>query len=290
MKTFRAALVLLLFCLLAFRIQAQEGKLLRTQLFIIPTEKFSGAAGYTFRIAADSEERIAFCACSRPFVYLFDKGGNQIDSVRLPDDKCVRALEFDENDRLLIMDNDETRIFRYDLKRRQLETLPYQKPEDWFKTLNHYYRAFELSSIPTYYSNNDYLQDFYFTRFTHSYNLYLSYDNGHIYQVHYNLIRKIQGKTSFSNSRKEDIWLSDNITPKSKLLLVDDNRKSVVYYDRFYNLIYENTVSGQVYVNAALGAGSEPARFDYCTNINQQKIFGISAFNKRGITISSWTR
>jgi len=288
MNLFRTALCLASLCLLTLKTSAQEGRLSKMQLFVIPTEKFAGASGYTFRIAADASERIAFCACSKPYVYIFDKGGVQLDSVRLPDDKCVRALEFDENDRLLIMDNDETRIFRYDLVRRQLETIPYQKPEDWYKTINHYYRAFDLASIPTYYSNNDYLQDFYFTRFNYSYNLFLNYLNGHIYQVHYNFIKRIPGKTSYSNISKEDIWLCENIAPKCKLLLVNDERKSVVYYDRFYNLIYENTVSGLVVVNAALGAGSEPARFDYCTNVNQDKIFGVSAFNKKGITISSW--
>jgi hypothetical protein len=88
--------------------------------------------------------------------------------------------------------------------------------------------------------------------------------------------------------KKEDVWLSDNLTPKSKILLVNDDAKSVLYYDRFYNLIYENTTNGKTVVNAALVTNSEPARFDYCTNIKQEKIFGISGFNKRSITISSW--
>ena len=69
---------------------------------------------------------------------------------------------------------------------------------------------------------------------------------------------------------------------------MDDENKSIVYYDRFYNLIYENFNSGKLTVNAALGANSEPARFDYCTNIQQNKIFGISGFNKKSISISSW--
>jgi hypothetical protein len=53
-------------------------------------------------------------------------------------------------------------------------------------------------------------------------------------------------------------------------------------------LIYENFNTEKLTVNAALGANSEPARFDYCTNIQQNKIFGISGFNKKSISISSW--
>jgi len=279
-------LLLLLLCPVI--VHAQEGRMIKTELFTIPSEKVEGAAGYTFKIAADSKENIAFNACSRPMIYIYNNMGLEIDSIKLPTEKCVRALEYDEYDNLLIMDNNEQSIYRYNPKYKKLETLPYGKPEDWFNLLNHYYKNFELPSIPTYYSNNDYLQDFYFTRFSHSYNLYLNYKNGFIYQAHYNFVKKINNHKSYANMKKEDVWLSDNITPKAKVLLVSDENKSIVYYDRFYNLIYENTTTGSVVVNAALGSGSEPARFDYCTNIKQDKIFGISGFNKRSITISSW--
>lgn len=284
----KKAITLLVTTLYVLVSNAQEGRLYRTELFTIPTEKVEGAAGYSFKVAADSKENIAFNACSRPYVYIFNNSGLQIDSIKLPTEKCVRSLEFDEYDNLLIMDNDEQHIYRYDFKYKKLETLPYAKPEDWFNLLNHYYKHFEIPSIPTYYSNNDYLQDFYFTRFAYSYNLYLNYKNGFIYQAHYNFIKKINNHKTYANLKKEDMWLSDNITPKSKILFVNDDNHSVLYYDRFYNLIYENTVEGKVIVNAALEANSEPARFDYCTNIKQEKIFGISGFNKRSITISSW--
>lgn len=288
MKTHLPFPVLVLLLLFPIALAAQEGRLTKTELFSIPTEKVEGASGYTFKVAADSKENIAFNACSRPYVYIFDKSGYQIDSIRLPNDKCVRALEYDEYDNLLIMDNNEQQIYRYNPQYKKLETLPYGKPEDWFNLLNHYYKNFELPSIPTYYSNNDYLQDFYFTRFTYSYNLFLNYKNGFIYQAHYNFVKKFNNHKTYANMKKEDVWLSDNITPKAKLLLVNDDNKSMIYYDRFYNLIYENTTTGAVIVNPALGSGSEPARFDYCTNIKQEKIFGISGFNKRAITISMW--
>ena len=197
-------------------------------------------------------------------------------------------MEYDEYDNLLIMDNDETKIFRYNSQTKKLETLAYNKPEDWYNLLNHYYKNFEIPTIPTFYSNNDYLQDFYFTRFNYSYNLYLNYKNGFIYQAHYNFIKKINNHKSYANLKRENYWFSDNVTPKSKLLLVNDEQKAVVYYDRFYNLIYENFTTNKLVVNAALEANSEPARFDYCTNIKQDKIFGISGFNKKNIVISSW--
>ena len=284
----KKSICLLLLLLIVIKASAQEGRLIRTELFTIPTEKVEGASGYSFKIAVDSKERIAFNACSRQYVYFFTSDGVQVDSVKLPNDKCVRSMEFDEYDDLIIMDNNETAIYKYSTQYKKLESIPYTKPEDWFKQLNHYYKLFELPSIPTYYSNNDYLQDFYFTRFPYSYNLYLNYKNGFIYQAHYNYIKKINNHTTYANMKKEDVWLSDNLTPKSKILLINDDSKSVLYYDRFYNLIYENTTNNKTVVNAALAANSEPARFDYCTNIKQEKVFGISGFNKRSITISSW--
>jgi hypothetical protein len=44
-----------------------------------------------------------------------------------------------------------------------------------------------------------------------------------------------------------------------------------------------------LFVNPALGTNSEPARFDYCTNIKQNKVYGIGGFNKKAIQISSWS-
>ena len=268
---------------------AQEGKLLRTELFTIPTSKFnSSASGYSFKIAVDSKEKIAFNACSLPFIYFFNDKGEQVDSVKLPFNSCIRSLEFDEADNLLIMDNDELSIYKYNTQLHQLTTHPYQKPEDWFKMINHYFLAFDISTIPTYYSNNDYLQDFYFTRFNYSYNLFLNYKNGYIYQCHYNFIKKIENHKMYSNQKKENYWLSDNISIRSKILRIDDDNKSVYYYDRFYNIIYENYSNGILKVTAALEPNSEAARFDYSTNRQQTRIFGISAFNRQSIVISSW--
>lgn len=258
-------------------------------MFSIPTSKFNHAStGYSFKIAVDSKENLAFNACSLPFVFLFNSQGEQIDSIKLPFNTCVRNMEFNEQDNLLIMDNDELSIYEYDRENKHLESHPYQKPEDWFKMINHYYKAFELSTIPTYYSNNDYLQDFYFTRFNYSFNLFIDYKSGYIYQCHYNFIKKIPNHKMYTNLKKENYWLSDNISIRSKILRLDDDNKSVYYYDRFYNIIYENFNNGKIFVNPALEPNSEAARFDYSTSIKQDKIFGISAFNKQSIVISIW--
>jgi hypothetical protein len=267
---------------------AQEGRLYRKDLFTIPTSKFINAAGYSFKVAVDSRENIAFNACSKPMVYIYDSTGRQTDSIALSFSTCIRNMEYDEDDNLLIMDNDELNIYRYSSRTRKLEALPYKKPEDWFRLLNHYYKNFDLSTIPTYYSNNDYLQDFYNTRFNYSYNLFLNHKDGFIYQCHYNFLKKITNHKMYVNLKKENYWLSDNISIRSKLLRIDDEKKTAFYYDRFYNLIYEDFNEGRIVVNAALTPNSEAARFDYSTNTAQEKIWGISSFNKKEIVISVW--
>jgi hypothetical protein len=280
--------LLLLLSALNCAAYAQDGKLVRFELFSIPTSKFTNAAGYNFKIAVDSKERIAFNACSNPMVFIYDSTGVQVDSITLGFSTCVRNMEFDEDDNLLIMDNDELNIYRYSFKYRKLETHVYQKPEDWFRLLNKYYKAFEIATIPTYYSNNDYLQDFYNTRFNYSYNLFLNQENGYIYQCHYNFIKKIPNHKMYTNLKKDNYWISDNISIRTKVLMVNDEKKAAYYYDRFYNIIYEEFGTGKVVVNPALTPNSEAARFDYSTNIKQKKIWGISSFNKKQIMISCW--
>lgn len=280
--------LVLLLCCSTLLGRAEEGRMIRNELFSIPSSLFEQSSGFSFKIAADSKENIAFNACSRPTVYFYHIDGTVYDSIRIPAKQCIRQMEFDEYDNLLIMDNNEQSIYRYNQETRQLETIEYNKPEDWFRLLNHYYRYFEIQSIPTFYSNNDFLQDFYSTRFAYSYNLFMNYHNGFIYQAHYNFLKKINNKKTYVNLKKEDYWFSDNLTPKAKILLVNDDQRSVVYYDRFYNLIYENCNTGKVTVNPALNANSEPARFDYTSGIKQEKIYGISNFNRKEITISSW--
>lgn len=107
---------LFILCLTFSCANAQEGKLFKTNLFEIPTDKFEQSSGFTFKIACDSKENIAFNACSLPYVYLYNNTGVQFDSIKLPTTKCIRNMEFDEYDNLLMMDNDETNIYRYNIE------------------------------------------------------------------------------------------------------------------------------------------------------------------------------
>ena len=92
----------------------------------------------------------------------------------------------------------------------------------------------------------------------------------------------------YTNTGKKNYWLSDNISVRSKLLKIDDEKRSAIYYDRFYNLIYENFNTGLVVVTPGLAPNSEAARFDFSTNQKQDFIYGISSFNKSEIVISRW--
>jgi hypothetical protein len=261
----------------------------KSDLFSIPDRYIHGTNTYSFKIAVDEKEIIAFNSCSRPVIYFFSNKGEALDSLKVPFEGCIRNMEFDEYDNLLILDNAETAMCRYYRDTKRVETMKYTKPEDWYNQLNHFYRNFELPSIPTNYYNKAYTQDFFDSRFVYNYNLYLNFHDGFIYQGFYNIIKKINNHRTYMGAKKEDIWVSDQVSIRSKLLLIDETKKTVVYYDRFYNLIYEDFQNNIVYPVTCVAVTSDPARFDYAVNKKQQKIFGISAFDKSGVVISTWT-
>jgi hypothetical protein len=261
----------------------------KADLFTIPKELIAGSNTYSFKIAVDEQEIIAFNSCSKPLIYFFSNKGEITDSIKVPFDGCIRMMEFDEFDNLLLMDNSETIIVRYYRDQKRIEKIKYNKPEDWYNELNHFYRNFELPSIPTNYYNKQYTQDFFESRFDYNYNLYLNYKNGLIYQGFYNIIKRITNHKTYLGATKEDIWVSDMVSIRSKILLINDSSKTAVYYDRFYNLIYEDFKNNIVVPTTCIPVNAEPARFDYSVNKKQDKIFGISAFDKYGITISTWT-
>ncbi|MEP7170665.1 MAG: hypothetical protein ABI855_14940, partial [Bacteroidota bacterium] len=159
---------------------------MKRDLYDLNTKRIIGEGQFNFKIAVDKDETIAIGSCTQPLIFFVNSSGKVSDSLKLPFTSCIRNLEFDEYDNLLIMDNDEEHIYKYERKTRKLGTFPYNKPEDWFTLINHYYKYFEISSIPTFYINKDYLQDSYYTRFNYSYNLWLNYSNGYIYQSAYN--------------------------------------------------------------------------------------------------------
>ncbi|HNQ11582.1 MAG TPA: hypothetical protein PKH65_07320 [Bacteroidia bacterium] len=266
----------------------ESSPFIKKKLFDIPTSMIQGTSAYTFKVAVNTKEEIAFYSCTKPIVYIFSLEGTLKDSIPLPFSNCIRMMEYDAQDYLLIMDNDEKYIYRYYADSKRLDRIDYKIPDDWFKQLNHYFRHFEIPSIPTYYYNKDYTQDFYSSRFQYHYNLFLNHQNGFIYQCAYNYIKKINNHKTYTGAKKEDLWVSDYISIRSKMLLIDDVRKIAVYYDRFYNIIYEDFKNGIVIPVPGVDANSEPARFDYTVNKNQDQIYGISSFNRNNIEISVW--
>jgi hypothetical protein len=247
-----------------------------------------GDGHFNFKMAVSSDEVIAFNSCNRPIVY-FIKGGMIKDSLVLEYQGCVRSMEFDEHDNLLIMDNEETTIYKYDHRTLDLYKIPYNKPEDWYILQNHWYKFFEIGSVPTFYNNREYLQDFYYTRFDYSYNLYLNYNNGYIYQYAYNFIRKVGNRKTYKALKKDDLWFSDRLSNKCKMLLIDLDNEIAVYYNRALVLLYEDFNKEIVLEYPCKVTNGEAVQLDFAVNKKQNKIWGVSDFNSERIIFSEWT-
>ncbi len=280
-----------LFCLLVsvlFGASPIHAQLVKEELFSVPRNLIMGDGQFNFKIAVNSEEVIAFNSCNRPVVY-FIRNGKVTDSLKLEYKGCIRNMEFDENDNLLIMDNEEKTIYRYSYRNFAMEKLPYNKPEDWFIMQNHWYKFFEIGSVPTFYNNREYLQDFYYTRFDYSYNLYLNYSNGYIYQYAYNFIRKVGNRKTYLALKKDDLWFSDRLSNKCKMLLIDLDRQVVVYYNRALILIYEDFKNVRILEYSSPVPNSEPVQLDYATNKSQKKIWGISSYSATKINFAAYS-
>ncbi|MBK7971674.1 MAG: hypothetical protein IPK08_23545 [Bacteroidetes bacterium] len=280
-----------LFCLLVsvlFGASSINAQLVKEELFSVPRNLIMGDGQFNFKIAVNSEEVIAFNSCNRPVVY-FIRNGKVTDSLKLEYKGCIRNMEFDENDNLLIMDNEEKTIYRYSYRNFAMEKLPYNKPEDWFIMQNHWYKFFEIGSVPTFYNNREYLQDFYYTRFDYSYNLYLNYSNGYIYQYAYNFIRKVGNRKTYLALKKDDLWFSDRLSNKCKMLLIDLDRQVVVYYNRALILIYEDFKNEKILEYSSPVPNSEPVQLDYATNKSQKKIWGISSYTGDKINFAAYS-
>ncbi|MBK6643957.1 MAG: hypothetical protein IPG39_23385 [Bacteroidetes bacterium] len=265
-----------------------NAQLVKEELFSVPRNLIMGDGQFNFKIAVNSEEVIAFNSCNRPIVY-FIRNGKVTDSLKLEYKGCIRNMEFDENDNLLIMDNEEKTIYRYSYRNFAMEKLPYNKPEDWFIMQNHWYKFFEIGSVPTFYNNREYLQDFYYTRFDYSYNLYLNYSNGYIYQYAYNFIRKVGNRKTYLALKKDDLWFSDRLSNKCKMLLIDLDRQVVVYYNRALILIYEDFKNERILEYSSPVPNSEPVQLDYATNKSQKKIWGISSYTTDKINFAAYS-
>lgn len=279
-------IVALLFCVTA---QAQEMCGFKQKpLFKITRSKFVGAGPFNFRLAVDSECRIAITSCNINWIYLFDKKGNLIDSVKCPFKECIRLMEFDEFDRLQIADNNERIIYKVNFQRDMLDSIPYDKPEDWYHALNHFYNFYNISSIPTYYCSPDYPQDNYQTRFMCSFNLYTNYNTGIMYQAQHNVIKRLGTKKNYEPVRKRDLWFSNFVSNRSKILYIDDYTRRAIYFDRSLKLYCEDFVNETFDIYDCSLHAPEAAQFDFSTCYKQQLIVGVSGFDKEFIELSSW--
>jgi hypothetical protein len=279
-------ILLLLLVMIPAGVQAQ---LVKDELFSIDRHLLMNGGQFSFKIAVNSDELIAFNSCNRPVVYFINKQGKLTDSLKLEYKGCIRNMEFDENDNLLIMDNEEKTIYRYNHRNWFMEKIPYNKPEDWYTLQNHWYKYFEIGSIPTFYNNREYLQDFYYTRFDYSYNLYLNYHIGYIYQYAYNFIRKVGNRKTYMALKKGDLWFSDRLSNKCKMLLIDLDRQVVVYYNRALVLIYEDFQKGKLLEYSCPVPNGEAVQLDYATNKHQKKIWGVSRFTADRISFAAYS-
>ena len=268
--------------------QEQRGPFVKHDLFTFDREKVFDNGIFTYRLAVNAEEIIAINSCNAPYVYFYNSQGVLVDEVKLPYEGCLRNMDFDEFDNLVMMDNEETKLFKYDRRSKKIEIIPYNKPEDWYNSLNHFYRFFEIGSIPTYYNNPTYYQDFYKTRFHYSYNLWLNYEDGFIYQFAYNFIKKVGNRKTYLALKKSDLWFSDRLSNKCKPLLVNLENETAVYFDRALTIFHEDFKTGTLQTWPCAEGHSEAVQLDYSTNIKQKKIWGVSTFDKSKVTISVW--
>ncbi len=247
-----------------------------------------GNGPVVFKMAVNNNNQIAISSCNKKVIYFLSANGDVIDSLSTPFKTCIRNMEFDENNNLLLIENTEAYVYRINMPSKKIEQLPYNKPEDWYYYQNQYFQYFELSSVPAYYYNPNYIQENYFTRFPYGYNLYLSYKTKLLYQSNFNFIKRIGDKKTYEGLKKKDLWFSDLINNKSKILLIDDTTKRATYFDRTLKLVTEDFIHEQSEIIDCGQGITEAAQFDFCVNMKQDKIYGISTFDKNWLYFSTW--
>lgn len=101
--------------------QERRGPFVKTDLFTLDRDRVIDGGIFTYRIAVDADEIIAFNSCNQPYVFLINNQGTILEEIKLPYEGCLRNMEFDEFDNLMMMDNEETRIFKYVRKTKKIE-------------------------------------------------------------------------------------------------------------------------------------------------------------------------
>ena len=72
------------FLLLVCSLQAQQvkGPFTKTDLFTLSREELIDGGIFTYRIAVDAEETIAFNSCNQPIVFLISQQGKILDEIK----------------------------------------------------------------------------------------------------------------------------------------------------------------------------------------------------------------
>ncbi len=169
-KVIRNILLFLLlgFQLIIFNCTAQiqtPCTLIQQDLFKISRSAIMGEGPVVFKMAVSNNNLIAISSCNKKVIYFLNMQGEFFDSITPPFKTCIRNMEFDEWNNLLLIENSEAFVYRINMPSKKIEQLAYNKPEDWYYYQNHYFKYFELSSVPAYYYNPNYIQENYFTRF-----------------------------------------------------------------------------------------------------------------------------
>lgn len=290
-KLFNAVAVVFFVMLLQQAVIAQVATpctLIQHDLFKLPRKTLTGEGPVVFKMAISNNNFIAFSSCNKKIIYFINSNGEITDSVPTPFTSCLRNMEFDEWNNLLLIENTEQFVYRISMPTKQVEKLAYNKPEDWFYYQNHFYQYYELSSIPAYYYNPNYIQESYFTRFPYGYNLYFSYHTGLLYQSNFNFVKRIGDKKTYEGLKKKDLWFSDLINNKSKILLIDDTTKRVTYFDRSLKLVTEDFINEISEITDCGRGVTEAAQFDFCVNMEQDKIYGVRTFDKEWLYFATW--
>jgi len=85
------------------------------------------------------------------------------------------------------------------------------------------------------------------------------------------------------------LWFSDRLSNKCKMLLIDLEREQIVYYNRALVLMFEDFKKGTLQEYNSSVPKSEPVQLDYATNKLQEKIWGVSKFDKERIWFAAFT-
>ncbi|OQA96916.1 MAG: hypothetical protein BWY22_01531 [Bacteroidetes bacterium ADurb.Bin217] len=129
------------------------------------------------------------------------------------------------------IDINEKNIFNWNIFEKNIDTLKFNKPEDWYLVNNNYKMIFEGLLFPISYYLNSEAKTYYKTRFDYLYSLY-SDERNNIYYIHPNNIEQITYKNDFINKGKKEgeaLFFSNYIYLKMEVLFLD-KKNNFLYF------------------------------------------------------------